>query len=777
VGGADQRDTRARTPISRRAVLAGAIGGLGTLVVRDLLAPPAGAVGVQVGSLLAVDANGWRLPPGFVSRVVAVSGQVVGDTGHVWHLDPDGAATFPRADGGWVYVSNSERRDGAGGVGMVRFDASGAIVDARTLLSGTTMNCSGGATPWGTWLSCEEHPLGRVFEVDPSGARAPVERPAMGRFQHEAAVADEDRRVFYLTEDRPDAGLYRFEPSVWGDLSAGRLDVLCRAPAGLYWAKVPDPSGSPVHPHHQLTATERFNGAEGVAYRDGRVYFTTKGDGRVWRLNVETMGLDVLYEPAGRVDPQLFGVDQMTVAPWGDVVVVEDGDNMQIVMLSLTGEERLLGQLVGVSGSELTGLAFDPSGRRLYVSSQRNPGVIYEISGPFPPALRRYEESDAALAFSAGWFRWAHPSQSAGEAMVSTVAGSTMRATVVGDVVRWIGQRGPERAVAEVSIDGTPRARVDTYAPSYDSRAVLFEAVDLGAGPHRLEIRHAGANAAARSTPALVVDAVEAAGVVRADAHRYEEWASGIRFSGSWASWSHPSQSGGSALVGTGIGSVLGADVVGPVFRWIGQMGPARAVAEVFIDGTSRGRVDTWAATYLSQVVLFETAGLGPGRHVVEIRLVGANLAAGPSPALVVDAVEADGINPSPSRRFQEWSARLEYRGAWFHWADASQSAGGAQVGRGIGASVGLRFGGPVVRWIGQRGPARATAEVLVDGTVRATVDCYAPRYASQEVLAELADLGPGDHQLEIRLVGANPAAEGGPALVIDAIEADLPLH
>ena len=45
--------------------------------------------------------------------------------------------------------------------------------------------------------------------------------------------------------------------------------------------------------------------------------------------------------------------------------------------LSVTGGEH--------QGSELTGVAFDPSGRRLYFASQRarKTGAVYEVSGPF----------------------------------------------------------------------------------------------------------------------------------------------------------------------------------------------------------------------------------------------------------------------------------------------------------------------------------------------------------------------------------------------------------
>jgi secreted PhoX family phosphatase len=403
--------------LSRRAFLRRGLQGSGALalalggpgVVATARAAAGGAD--SFGPLQPPDGNGLMLPPGLSSRVIATSGAIVAGTAHVWHQAPDGGATFATADGGWIYVSNAEVGGTGGGVGAVRFGAGGEILGAYSILSGTARNCAGGPTPWGTWLSCEEWNGGRVFECDPyvPGSQGVV-RPALGSFAHEAAAVDPLHEHVYMTEDMPDGLLYRFTPGAYPDLGAGLLeaaqvlDPLAQGPIQpgqvrpLAWHVVPNPSppgGGVQSPsylplegratRYQVPLATPFNGGEGMWFESGLVHFATKGQSRVWTLDTAAQTLEILYDYATSSDPELLHVDNLYASPIGDVYVAEDPGNLQIVALTAGGDVKPVVQLTGVSGTEITGPALSPDGRRLYWSSQRNPGRTYEVTGPFAP--------------------------------------------------------------------------------------------------------------------------------------------------------------------------------------------------------------------------------------------------------------------------------------------------------------------------------------------------------------------------------------------------------
>ncbi|MES2683408.1 MAG: alkaline phosphatase PhoX [Pseudomonadota bacterium] len=406
----------------------------------------------NLGPLRAADANGVRTPEGFSTRVVAINNELPQPNGmdvagpsspttavgtRPWHILNDGGAVIARPNGGWIYVSNSEvpgsgnlsqagveastlgnlleeLTPGLGGVGTLVFDPDGTIVDSYSILTGTTFNCAGVITPWNTWLSCEEFANGQVWECDPFAAGSEgVALPALGFFDHEAITIDAPNKILYLTEDSPESRFYRFIPSAtdWPAgaarpaLQAGRLQTMVVGGLGTVGAlDAPQPVtwvdtlavGSPQLENRD-PATAAFDGGEGVWLHNGIVYFSTKGDETIWAYDTIDQTLEVIYRhdaALGADAPNniLSGVDNLIVTPQGDVLVAEDGGDLQVVVILPDGTQKALLQVTGQDASEVAGISFTPDGKRMYFTSDRGgrgaggygngAGMLYELMLP-----------------------------------------------------------------------------------------------------------------------------------------------------------------------------------------------------------------------------------------------------------------------------------------------------------------------------------------------------------------------------------------------------------
>ena len=372
------------------------------------------------------DENGLLLPAGFTSRIVAIGGDPVGDTDYTWHPFPDGAATFDDGEGGYYYVCNSEvfefMAPASGGVSAIHFGADGEILDAYRILEGSNSNCAGGPTPWGTWLSGEENfaGTGRIWECDPSGAKEAVAHTAMGLWSHEAAAVDPVNKTVYMTEDNGAGRFYRYTPTAYPDLSAGVLEAcIVDADGGVTWGVVSDPSGATMPTRDQVPGATIFPGNEGCWYHEGKVFFTSKGDHSVHEIDIATQKYTLVWkgdpDGLGTEGAVLSHVDNITVdAGSGDLIVAEDGGNMELCIITPDGVVAPFVRVVaaGHELSEMTGPVFSPNRDRLYFSSQRGPsnrdiaeivpgfaaidaigatgkaaGITYEISGPFRGAI------------------------------------------------------------------------------------------------------------------------------------------------------------------------------------------------------------------------------------------------------------------------------------------------------------------------------------------------------------------------------------------------------
>ena len=460
------------TDYSRRRFLAGlgvaSVAALSPLASR-LAAADARATATAVPGYgpLQPDAQGiLDLPEGFHYHVISRAGQDM-DDGFVVPGRPDGMHAFPAARGHTILVRNHELNPGSmdtaframkgrlsdaqrariydsgagrGGVTTLVVDPTSGRVEKQFLtLAGTLRNCSGGATPWGSWISCEEIVIGAGqygarrehgynFEV-PAAATSlvePLPLKAMGRFNHEAVAVDARTGVVYQTEDREDSLLYRFLPRERGRLAAGgRLQALAirDLPAvdtgnrgdganafalgrryGVDWVDL----DGVTSPNDDLRHQGRTRGAAVFVRGEGMTVETDAAGGGtcIWFVcttgGPHGLGQLWCYRPAAGeggdaerrspgtielgVEPRnidlLHNGDNLTLAPFGDLLVCEDNPIAQhIVGITATGGMYRVAANAR-RDSEFAGATFSAGGGTLFVNLQK-PGLTFAVKGPW----------------------------------------------------------------------------------------------------------------------------------------------------------------------------------------------------------------------------------------------------------------------------------------------------------------------------------------------------------------------------------------------------------
>ncbi|MCU1290615.1 MAG: hypothetical protein JWN60_2844 [Acidobacteria bacterium] len=391
------------------------------------------------------------LPRGFQYNVIGKVKSRMGD-GLVTPSAHDGMATFnvknelrvirnhevsggrvPKEAAGIGKSNHYDETAGGGTTTLVINPKTYEIERDFVSLSGTLINCAGGPTPWGSWITCEETTLGQSFRTLRDGRKVggfakphgycfevsasansnvtPVPLKAMGRFVHEAVAVDKKSGIVYLTEDYNPSGFYRFLPKRNKRLAEGgtlqilkiknqdNFDTRKGQKTGMTyaatWATIdnPDPAEADmdeaaVFKQGRAKGAASFSRLEGChADENGRIYFTStsggdNGGGQIWlyeAVNKDEGRLTLLFESPSR--EILDMPDNLCLRPKTDLLFVcEDSDYVgeggtrDNFMRILTPQGKMANFIKniapGFETSEFAGSTFSKDGKVFFFNLQ-----------------------------------------------------------------------------------------------------------------------------------------------------------------------------------------------------------------------------------------------------------------------------------------------------------------------------------------------------------------------------------------------------------------------
>ena len=302
---------------------------------------------------------------------------------------------------------------------------------------GTWLTCEETERRKGNGGRQQDH--GYVFEVSPVQAenldRSPVPLKFLGRYAHEAVAVDPATGAIYETEDAsgPNGLYFRWLPPAGFRGGKGALLALAQGTGGdtagslaamkcsrgsrhiadlseatqpgtqykVEWVEVPDRDARTVSVRRQFRDDQvtRSRKLEGAWWADGGAYFVAsfarlsdgsrnEHDGQVWFYDPakETVTLTTIFgvNPDPSIDADNYdGPDNITVSPYGGVILAEDGNGVQhLVGVTDQGKAYTLARN-DQGGSEFTGPVFSRDGRTLFACIQSGPGRVFAITGPW----------------------------------------------------------------------------------------------------------------------------------------------------------------------------------------------------------------------------------------------------------------------------------------------------------------------------------------------------------------------------------------------------------
>jgi len=354
------------------------------------------------------------------------------------------------------------------------------------------------------------------------------------------------------------------------------------------------------------------------------------------------------------------------------------------LLMLLTRSNRSLGSRRARRAHGL-GLAFALTAFATSSSLVRAQGEGGGQAARAPNTATFFEEDHASVSWTGSWSTKDLAANGGGRARLAMDPGAQVTFGFTGESATWIGYRDEWSGIAKVSVDGTVRATVDTYANPAAAKATLYRVDRLGGGPHTLTIQTTGTHNPASAGSWIWVDGFSVtqpdiegrapargyqsdnlsnsgprqwdpkgldprgpgrgprSGSGRTDRDTSEETRidrkdAGVTWIGPWSTNQLNAHLDGSARLSMEPAARVTFAFTGTGVKWVGYRDEWSGIAEVFVDGRLRATVDTYSNTARAQAVLYAVDGLQDGAHTLVIQPTGRRHTASAGSWIWVDA-------------------------------------------------------------------------------------------------------------------------------------------
>ena len=288
---------------------------------------------------------------------------------------------------------------------------------------------------------------------------------------------------------------------------------------------------------------------------------------------------------------------------------------------------------------------------------------------------------------------------------------------------------------------------------------------------------------------------------------RIEDNDPSVAYIGTWSTNSLTIHSGSHAVLSMDANSTATVSFNGTGVTVLGYRDEWSGIARIYLDGTLKGDVDTYATPSLAKVPMYSVSGLPAGTHTVQVVVTGTKNATSGGKWVWIDAFDVESAGaasnttssgttttgtgsttttnssgttsttstpPPPAGtlyRIEDNNTAIRYTGTWNVHAGSVHTGNSATLAMDSGYRATFTFVGTSITWVGYRDPWSGIARVYIDDVLKSEIDTYSSTDLGKVTIYTVSDLTWGSHTIAIEATGRRGASAQGAWIWLDAFD------